>query len=133
VIVVDADGKETIFPDLSERTVKVPVDYINSLVGIKESGDRLVELVRSMSLDASLVGQEIIVNVPPTRSDILHACDVMEDAAIAYNFNKIQETQPKFDTIAVQLPINKLADMIRREIAMSGYTEVLAFTLVLHI
>lgn len=27
--------------------------------------------------------------VPPTRSDILHACDVVEDVAIAYGFNNI--------------------------------------------
>lgn len=28
------------------------------------------------------------VTVPPTRSDVLHAVDVIEDIAIAYGFNK---------------------------------------------
>lgn len=28
------------------------------------------------------------VTVPPTRSDILHPVDVIEDVAIAYGFNK---------------------------------------------
>lgn len=56
----------------------------------------------------------------------------MEDAAIAYNFNKIEETHPKCSTIAVPLPINKLGDMLRKECAYSGYTEVLAFTLCSH-
>jgi phenylalanyl-tRNA synthetase beta subunit len=27
--------------------------------------------------------------VPPTRSDILHACDVVEDVAIAHGYNNI--------------------------------------------
>jgi phenylalanyl-tRNA synthetase beta chain len=87
-----------------------------------------------MSLSAKLSSDkhELIVSVPPTRSDILHACDVMEDAAIAYNFNKIAKTVPKISTVAVQLPINKLSDQMRREIAMAGYTEVLAFTLCSH-
>ena len=30
----------------------------------------------------------IKVTVPPTRSDILHPVDVVEDVAIAYGFNK---------------------------------------------
>lgn len=87
-----------------------------------------------MSLTATLSEDksELIVQVPPTRSDVLHACDVMEDAAIAFNFNKIKETIPNLNTIAVQLPINKLADMMRKEIAFAGYTEVLAFTLCSH-
>ena len=30
----------------------------------------------------------ISVHVPPTRSDVLHAVDVVEDVAIAYGFNR---------------------------------------------
>lgn len=33
-------------------------------------------------------GKGIKVAVPPTRSDILHPVDVVEDVAIAYGFNK---------------------------------------------
>lgn len=85
-----------------------------------------------MSLSATLSSdsKSLLVKVPPTRSDILHACDVVEDAAIAYNFNKIHESTPKMSTVSVQLPINKLSNQLRREIAFAGYTEVLTFTLV---
>lgn len=46
---------------------------------------------RSMQLDAQPSGSEgrLTVRVPPTRSDILHACDVMEDVAIAYGYNNL--------------------------------------------
>lgn len=30
----------------------------------------------------------VTVTVPPTRSDVLHAVDVIEDVAIAYGFNR---------------------------------------------
>jgi phenylalanyl-tRNA synthetase beta chain len=72
------------------------------------------------------------VTIPPTRSDILHACDIMEDVAIAYSYNKIKETMPKSSTIAVPLPINKLTDLLRKECAFAGFTEALAFTLCSH-
>lgn len=36
-----------------------------------------------------LEGQQAVkVTVPPTRSDVLHAVDVIEDVGIAYGFNK---------------------------------------------
>jgi hypothetical protein len=43
-----------------------------------------------MQLDAQpAAGGQLAVRVPPTRSDVLHACDVMEDVAIAHGFNNI--------------------------------------------
>jgi phenylalanyl-tRNA synthetase beta chain len=130
--VVYPDGKQVVYPKLDERTISVDAEYINSCIGINEPAPELVKLINRMSLKASLLPdqQQISVTIPPTRSDILHACDVMEDAAIAFNFNRIKETLPKSSTIAVPLPINKLSDAIRMEIAHCGYTEVLAFTLV---
>jgi phenylalanyl-tRNA synthetase beta chain len=74
--------------------------------------------------------KSIDVIIPPTRSDILHPCDVMEDVAISYGYNNVVETAPKASTVAVATPVNKLTDKLRREMAQSGYTEVLAFTLV---
>ena len=131
VEVVYADGKKHVYPDLSLRKVEAKVKYVNSSIGIDCEPDELVKLVSKMSLSAQVTADKstLVVQVPPTRSDILHACDVMEDVAIAYNINKVVKTHPKSNTIAVPLPINKLSDMIRKEIAFSGFTEVLAFTL----
>ena len=53
---------------------------------------------------ATGVGDEIEVEIPPTRSDVIHACDIMEDAAIAYGFNNITHTTPRTYTVANQVP-----------------------------
>ena len=49
-----------------------------------------------MMLDASLVdgGESVSVRVPITRPDVMHACDVMEDVAVAYSFNKLPRPLP---------------------------------------
>ena len=122
-------------PSLQDKEMIAKVDYINSCVGINVTGKDQVELLKKMSLNATLVndGKELLVKVPPTRADILHACDIMEDAAIAYNINKIKKTVPTANCVAVPLPLNKLADSLRKELAFSGYTEVLSFTLVFKI
>ncbi|KAI9103803.1 hypothetical protein DFS34DRAFT_605913 [Phlyctochytrium arcticum] len=134
VEVIHADQSKHLTPDLSNRTLETSVDYINRHVGFSLKADELATLLCKMSLNATThpSGDSLIVSVPPTRSDILHSCDVMEDAAIAYGFNNIQETVPKFGTVAVQQPVNKLTDLLRQEIAMAGFTEVLPFTLCSH-
>ena len=47
-------------------------------------------------------GKDIEVEVPPTRSDIMHACDIMEDVGIAYSFNKLPREVPKTVTVGMQ-------------------------------
>ncbi len=73
---------------------------------------------------------EIIVNIPATRPDILHECDIMEDAAMAYGFNNLPDVFPTTSTVAQPLAINKLSDVVRREWALAGWAEVVPFILV---
>ena len=57
----------------------------------------LARLLTRMQLSANVAdgGATLIVEVPPTRPDVLHECDIWEDAAISYGFNTIKWTQPK--------------------------------------
>ncbi|KAL8581835.1 hypothetical protein ACOMHN_010209 [Nucella lapillus] len=59
----------------------------------------------------------------------MHACDIMEDAAIAFGYDNIPKTIPNCNTIAEQFSLNKLSDLLRPEVAACGYTEVLTFAL----
>jgi phenylalanyl-tRNA synthetase beta chain len=86
-----------------------------------------------MSLHASLSPNdpdELQVQIPATRPDILHECDIMEDAAIAYGFNNLPHTFPSTSTVAQPLAIGKLSDVVRTEWAMAGWVEVLPLILV---
>lgn len=75
----------------------------------------------------------IDVHIPPTRADILHQCDIMEDVAIAYGFNKLPRFFPsKSGTVAQPLMINKLSDIVRQEAAMAGWSEVMPLILCSH-
>jgi phenylalanyl-tRNA synthetase beta chain len=73
---------------------------------------------------------EVLVEIPATRPDILHECDIMEDAAIAYGFNNLPHTFPPTSTVAQPLAINKLSDVVRIEWALAGWVEVLSLILV---
>lgn len=86
------------------------------------------------SASPSKASKNIIdVSVPPTRADVLHQCDIMEDVAIAYGFNSLPRSFPsKSGTVAQPLMINKLSDIVRQEAAMAGWSEVMPLILCSH-
>lgn len=88
----------------------------------------------SYSANPSSASPDLIdVYIPPTRADILHQCDIMEDVAIAYGFNRLPRSFPsKSGTVAQPLMINKLSDIVRLEAAMAGWSEVMPLVLCSH-
>ena len=69
-----------VFPDLACRRMSVDVAYINACVGVKLGAGEIAELLSRMALGATASGDGscVEVEVPVTRSDVLHPCDVME-------------------------------------------------------
>ncbi|XP_048329858.2 phenylalanine--tRNA ligase beta subunit, cytoplasmic [Ziziphus jujuba] len=131
VEVINSDGRSCVYPDLSVYNMEVSLSYVNSSIGVSLQAEEVTNLLNRMQLRAeqSVLGNNqfsINVSVPPTRSDVLHPCDVMEDVAIAYGYNNIPKTKP---ASLQPLPLNELSDVMRLEIAMSGFTEVLTFIL----
>ncbi|CAL9082592.1 unnamed protein product [Musa acuminata var. zebrina] len=119
--VVNSDGKSNIYPDLSIMKMEVPLSDLVDPIGISLDATEVVTLLNKMQLQAeksSLTGGEckIFVSVPPTRSDILHARDVMEDVAIAYGYNNIPKSKPKCMTTGSRQPLNRFSDKIRAEL-----------------
>ncbi|XP_033006143.1 phenylalanine--tRNA ligase beta subunit [Lacerta agilis] len=125
------NGKSYNFPELAYRREKIKPEILNKKIGISETPSNLAKLLTRMCLKSHVIanGNNIEVEIPPTRADIIHACDIIEDAAIAYGYNNIQMTIPKTYTIANQLPLNKLTELLRQDLAAAGFTEVLTFSL----
>ncbi|XP_044526720.1 phenylalanine--tRNA ligase beta subunit isoform X1 [Gracilinanus agilis] len=129
--VIYPNGKSYLYPELAYRKEMVKADLINKQIGISETPTSLAKLLTRMYLKSEVIGDgnQIEIEIPPTRADIIHACDIVEDAAIAYGYNNIQMTIPKTYTIANQLPLNKLTELLRHDLAAAGFTETLTFAL----
>jgi len=130
-------GKTETTPSLAKHRLEAKVDYIQRAIGLTPEqlpAAKIAPLLNKMMLDAELdaSGESIQVAVPITRPDVMHACDVMEDVAVAYSFNKIpREVAPVRCTGAPQ-PLNRLTDLMRLEMAEAGFTEALTFALCSH-
>lgn len=129
---VITNNQSIIYPKLEYNEFYTDVNYLSKIsgTGIKNA-DMICEILKKMSLDASNIDEtRIKVVVPPTRSDILHACDIAEDLAIGYGYDNIVKLRPNTICNGYQQPINKLTELFRQEISMIGYIEALTFALV---
>lgn len=131
--VVYPDGTSSIQPKLAPRKTTARLSYINSCTGLSLDTTQVSNFLNRMGHEARpsrANPKEIVeVDVPSTRPDVLHECDLMEDVAVAYGFDNLPRRFPSTNTVAAPLPINKLSDLIRRECAYSGWTEVLPLIL----
>ncbi|KAK7521191.1 phenylalanyl-tRNA synthetase beta chain [Phyllosticta citriasiana] len=137
VKVVSEHNKETRqSPDLTPRQMQAEIEYLNQVCGLELSPAEQCKLLQRMSLQATpskSSPKHLDVSVPITRADVLHQCDIMEDLAIGYGFNKLPREYPnRSAAVAAPLKINKLADIVRLEAAMAGWSEVMPLILCSH-
>lgn len=130
VEVHNADDTIVVYPELAVRTEKVYIDKMNTYIGINSTADEVADMLSRMLLKASKINDnEVSVEIPPTRHDVIHTTDIIEDVAIAYGYNKIEQTIPNINTVGGMYPLNKMTELLRIELAQSGFTEGLTFTL----
>ncbi|KAJ7368437.1 hypothetical protein DFH08DRAFT_676127 [Mycena albidolilacea] len=135
VKVIAPNGQHRITPDLSGRHTTAHASYVNSCTGLKLSATEVSKLLNKMSLYTSVSpsnADEILVEIPATRPDIFHECDLMEDAAIAYGFNNLPLAFPATSTVGQPSAVGQLSDVVRREWALAGWVEVLPLILCSH-
>jgi phenylalanyl-tRNA synthetase beta chain len=125
-------GQTIIYPKLETRRLEVDLAVIKAGVNPSDAsltGERIVELLNKMCLPATLKNTSVSVEVPIFRSDVMHACDVVEDVCIAYGFGNIVPETAKTLGRPREQPVNKLSDLLREKLAMFGYDECLTWSL----
>ncbi|MHA2297469.1 MAG: phenylalanine--tRNA ligase subunit beta [Candidatus Hodarchaeales archaeon] len=105
VTVVQTDDQEVTTPDLSAKTWKIDHEYINKWIGLELSAEGIADLLEKMRFGAKHVGNEIEVQVPAYRVDIMHPVDFAEDVAIAYGYDELEPEIPQISTLAQQKTI----------------------------
>ncbi len=105
------DRKET-YPKLEPIKVRVNIGEMESLLGFKVK--ELRTLLAKMHYDiVSSKKEELVVEAPPYRWDIMHPVDVFEDVAVAYGFDRIEPRDPKVATYGGLDQNELLSDKVR--------------------
>ncbi|MES1910940.1 MAG: hypothetical protein MHM6MM_003458 [Cercozoa sp. M6MM] len=96
VEVQQANGEVTTTPDLSPLPLSTSASYVSNGIGrnVELSPSKVASMLTAMQLPATARGDSIEVQVPPTRTDILHEVDLLEDVAVAFGYNNVPRTLP---------------------------------------
>jgi phenylalanyl-tRNA synthetase beta chain len=112
----------------AERTVSV--QECTRLLGIDLNAVTMASLLQKMRFGAVPVGtDEVKVQVPCYRADIMHDWDLFEDVAIAYGYDRIPAQPPATFTVGKPHPVQVNASLAREAFCGLGYLEVMPFTL----
>jgi len=116
-------------PDLNPRKWKLSNHYVNKTLGLKFGNADTVMLLGKMGHAAKVAGDEIDVQVPCYRTDIMHPIDLVEDVAIAYGYDKIIPNIPPIHTRAGEDELEIFSRYIRNFLIGFGHMEVVTFML----
>ncbi|KAK1445164.1 phenylalanine--tRNA ligase subunit beta [Babesia gibsoni] len=115
--------KTVLCPNLEPRVVTGELGYLRTLVGLKDlMGDEVCDYLRRMMVEAKYDRKNGLIEaqIPIGRPDIQHACDLGEDIAIAYGFNKIQQIRFPMGRL---MSITHVTRRMRDLMAYCGYKE----------
>merc|ERR1719188_2384737 len=122
-----------VYPRLEPRAMTADIPRMKSALSLNQlTNDDVCSLLRKMSLGCDVDKKDknlLHVDVPITRSDIMHECDIVEDLAISFGYNNLHLEVPMTFAGAAEQPINHLSDLVRQEMALAGYVECLNWAL----
>lgn len=136
-IVSEHNGQSRTTPNVNVRHMDASIKYINSALGLEQSAEDIGKCLKKLSLHSTPSTEDsdvLHVEIPITRPDVLHPCDIMEDAAIGYGYDNLPkgEKLSNANFIASALPINKISDIFRIASSQASWVEVLPLTLCSH-
>ncbi len=122
--------RRLISPDLSPARTSLRLSYINTLLGtsltLKEASrfaDRAGYRVRKAT------GDNIQLEIPCYRTDIMHSVDTVEDIAIAMDINKLKPEWPRIWTVGNFARETDETESLAEIMIGLGFQELLTYTL----
>lgn len=105
-------------------------EHIGANVGDAKDCARLLE---RMLFGIKEIGEDnVTVSIPAFRNDIIGPYDLIEDIGISYGYDNIEYQECTTKGTVSQTAVSKVSHLIRQELAFSGYTELLTFSLCSH-
>ena len=129
VTITDSNGKKYVTPDFGRKKIKIGIDYINKITGLKLSEKEATKLLQNARYEVKKKGKLFELEYGNYRNDILHPIDVVEDILIGYGYNSIKTNKPEMSVVGFDNPETAHIDKVRDVCVGMGLQEVLTFTL----
>ncbi len=117
---------ETTTPNLSPKLMKLDLRYVNKLLGLNLGLKDIKKLLEKMRFGVKILNNnKFEILIPAYRTDILHPIDLVEDVAIAYNYNNFNPEIPELSTIGEKDKSEKFYSAVRELMLGFNFQEVM--------
>lgn len=117
-------------PNFSTNKMELDIFYADRTLGVKLTAKKTMELLSRAGYDAEEAeGDKLNIKIPCYRIDVMHPIDIVEDIAIAYDYNNIKPIWRKIPTTGALKPEHRLMDTARELMVGLGFQEVFTYTL----
>lgn len=117
--------RKVMTPDLSPKSMKFDMKYINKWLGLDLNENDFERLFRRMGY--SFAGKDI--KIPAYRADIMHPVDLAEDIAIAYGYENFDAEIPNVSTIGEENPFEVFKKKIAESMVGLSFLETVTYHL----
>ncbi len=116
-------------PDLAPARMSLQTSTASETIGAPLRATVLRGLLERMGHRVTADGDLLSVDVAAWRNDIMHPVDLIEDAAVAYGYDKlVPELVPTF-TVGAPRAIEEYCGLLRKVFTGLGYHQVMTLTL----
>lgn len=126
---IQAGAVERITPVLEPVEMTLDLKAAEDAIGVELSLDRLQELLARMGHGVASAKAGVRVRVPAWRNDVMHAIDLIEDAAVAFGYENIRPRAITTPTLGRPRPLEERAGVARRVLTGLGFHQVITLTL----
>ncbi|MBN2335923.1 phenylalanine--tRNA ligase subunit beta [Candidatus Bathyarchaeota archaeon] len=121
------DGTVLTTPDLKPWVMELDNGYVNHTLGSSFTPDESARELEKMGHGAEVEGDTIKVSIPCYRADIMHPIDLVEDVAIAHDYDNFEPVIPPISSEAGEEPLEVFSRGLRNFLVGYGLLEVVTF------
>ncbi len=129
-VTIDSSSGKRVTPDLTAANMTLSIRQACDTIGVALDARELQQLLERMGYGVMMdQDNRLIVSVPAWRNDVMHPIDLIEDAAIAYGYDKLTpELVPTF-TVGSPRMIEEHSAAARKVLTGLGFHQVMTLVL----
>ncbi len=124
--VIVKQGQRTIAtPIITRESLRINPSEVRSLTGLELTQQQIQALLEKTGYDV----KGNLATVPHYRADVMHPFDIIEDVAISFGFDKIEELPLASYTVGKKEKSSELVNSLRKAVSGMGFQEIFSHIL----
>ena len=121
------DGSVLTTPNLDPWVMELDNDYVNRTLGVEFTPQMSARELEKMGHGTEIEGDIIKVLIPSYRADVMHPIDLVEDVAIAHDYDNFKPEIPPISSEAGEDQLEVFSRGLRNFLVGLGLLEVVTF------